>query len=435
MKSIFLKTILLLFALIVCLPADGRVRKQHTKAELWPDGTEIPAWFSDTAHVDVSTLGKQYVVTDYGVSTDSTVLQTKQLQAVIDLAASEGGGVVVIPQGTFLSGSLFFRQGTHLHLSEGAVLKGSDFIGDFALMDTRMEGQNLKYFMALVNAVGLDGFTISGTGTINGNGERYWRSFWLRRAYNRKCTNLEEMRPRLVFVDSCRNVTLSDVRLINSPFWTCHFYRCRNVKAIGTYTHAPSTGPVKAPSCDAFDIDVCENVLIHGCYIDVNDDAVALKGGKGPWADEDTVHNGANRNIIIENCSYGFCHGALTCGSESIHNHNIILRNCEINGANRILWLKMRPDTPQRYEYITVQNITGSATRFLYVHPWTQFFDLKGREDIPFSSSAHIFLRDCHMQCNTFFDVEENPEQYRVSDLQVEGCTMNGEPVTVGQLK
>ena len=213
MKNIFPKILIFAFALIVCIPVDGKVRKQRPKADLWPDGTEISAWFRDTAHVDISTLGKQYIITDYGVKTDSTLLQTKEIQSVIDKAASEGGGVIVIPKGTFLSGSLFFRQGTHLHLSEGAVLKGSDFIGDFALMDTRMEGQNLKYFMALVNAVGLDGFTISGKGTINGNGERYWRSFWLRRQYNRKCTNLEEMRPRLVFIDSCRNVTLSDVHL------------------------------------------------------------------------------------------------------------------------------------------------------------------------------------------------------------------------------
>lgn len=419
-------TVLLLMTL-VSMPAEGR-RKTKTVVDTWPDGTVMDSWFHDTAHVDISTLGRQYVVTDYGVTADdSTLLQTAALQAVIDRAAAEGGGVVVIPRGTFLSGSLFFRQGTHLHLAEGAVLKGSDFIGDFAIGDTRMEGQNLTYFFALVNAQGLDGFTISGPGTLNGNGERYWRSFWLRRQYNRQCTNLEEMRPRLVFIENCRNVTLSDAHFLNSPFWTCHLYRCENVKALGLHTFAPSEGPVKAPSCDAFDIDVCTNVLIHGCYMDVNDDAVALKGGKGPWADQDSIHNGPNRNILIENCSYGFCHGALTCGSESVMDQNIVLRRCHIEGANRILWLKMRPDTPQRYEYILVEDITGSATRVLYVHPWTQFFDLKGREDVPYSTSAHVTLRRLDMQCDTFLDMEEKPDQYSVEDLRVEECRINGE--------
>lgn len=95
----------------------------------------------------------------------------------------------------------------------------------------------------------------------------------------------------------------------------------------------------------------------------VNDDAIALKGGKGPWADQDP-NNGGNSNIIIEDCTYGFCHGALTCGSESIHNRNIILRRIHITNANRLLWLKMRPDTPQQYEYILVEDITGDADHF-----------------------------------------------------------------------
>ena len=430
MKNSFFRIMAVAAAVLVCLAADARSPKRRKPVDLWPDGTPIEAWFSDTARVDISTLGRQYVLTDFGVKQDSTLLQTEAIQAVIDRAASEGGGVIVVPEGTFLSGSLFFRQGTHLHLREGAVLKGSDFIGDFALIDTRLEGQNLRYFAALVNAIGLDGFTLSGKGTLNGNGERYWRSFWLRRQYNRQCTNLEEMRPRLVFIQDCRNVTLCDARFLNSPFWTCHLYRCENVKALYLHTFAPSKGPVKAPSCDAFDIDVCTNVLIHGCYMDVNDDAVALKGGKGPYADQDTIGNGPNRNIIIENCSYGFCHGALTCGSESILNHNIILRRCHVEGADRILWLKMRPDTPQRYEYIRVEDITGSATRVIFVHPWTQFFDLKGREDIPYSTSAYVTLRNLTMTCRTFLDMEDRPDQYSVEPITIENCIINGQPVS-----
>ena len=92
----------------------------------------------------------------------------------------------------------------------------------------------------------------------------------------------------------------------------------------------------------------------------VNDDAIALKGGKGPLADRDSL-NGMNSNIIIENCEFGFCHSTLTCGSESIHNRNVIMRNCYVNEATRLLWLKMRGDTPQKYEFITVENITGQA--------------------------------------------------------------------------
>lgn len=252
--------------------------------ENFPDGTPIPDWFRQNEVVDIETLGKKYNITEYGVINDSTLLQTEKIQSVIDKAALNGGGVIIIPAGTYLSGALFFKPKTHLYMEKGAVLKGSDDISNFPVVDTRIEGQSLKYFAALINADRVDGFTISGKGTINGNGTRYWKSFWLRRKVIPKCTNMDELRPRLVYISHCNDVQLSGVRLINSPFWTTHLYRCNNVKLLNLHIFAPSA-PVKAPSSDGIDIDVCSNVLVKNCYLSVNDDAIALKGGKGPWAD------------------------------------------------------------------------------------------------------------------------------------------------------
>lgn len=399
----------LLLALLVCLPMLGK--------EKFPDGTPIPDWFRKNEIVNINTLGKRYVITDYQVKNDSTLLQTEAIQAVIDQASQQGGGVIIIPKGTFLSGALFFKPHTHLYLQEGAVLKGSDDISNFPIIDTRMEGQSLKYFAALVNADKVDGFTISGKGTINGNGLRYWKSFWLRRAVNPKCTNMDELRPRLLYISNCNDVQLSGVKLMNSPFWTTHLYKCNRVKLLGLHISSPAA-PVKAPSTDAIDIDVCNNILVKDCYLSVNDDAVALKGGKGPWADKDS-NNGGNSNIIIEDCTYGFCHSALTCGSESIHNRNIILRRCNINKATRLLWLKMRPDTPQRYEYILVEDIKGNAKSFLYIKPWTQFFDLKDRKDAPMSYSDHVTMRNIQLECDVFFNIQKS-DQYQLSNFTFE---------------
>lgn len=388
-------------------------------SEIFPDGTPIPEWFREHRVVSIKELGKQYCITNYGVQNDSTILQTERIQAVIDKAAQEGGGVICIPKGTFLSGSLFFRPRTHLYLEKGATLKGSDDISHFDVIDTRLEGQNLTYFAALVNAIGVDGFTLSGEGKINGNGLRFWKSFWLRRQVNPQCTNLEELRPRLVYIADSKNVQLSGVRLENSPFWTTHLYRCENVKLLNLSIFAPHS-PVKAPSSDAIDIDVCKNVLVKGCYMSVNDDAIALKGGKGPWADQDKVNNGSNLNIIIEDCVWGFCHSALTCGSESIHNRNILVRRCRVEHAQRLLWLKMRPDTPQNYEYIQLEDITGSAINFLFAQPWTQFFDLKDRKDVPYSYSSHVTMRNIQLDCDVLFAVKKDETQYKLSDFLFE---------------
>ena len=411
-----------LAVLMFCMGAAGK--KKVEKVDVWPDGTPIAAWFSDTTRVDVSTLGKRYVVTDYGVNNYSTQVQTAQLQAVIDLCASEGGGVIVIPRGFVVSGSLFFKPGTHLYIEENGELRGSDRIRDFRLVKTRMEGQTLNYFAALVNADGCDGFTITGPGTINGNGQAYWEEFWIRRQFNRNCTNLEAMRPRNVYISNSKNVTVQDVKIINSPFWTNHLYKCENVRYLGCYIFAPvdNVTPVDpkrgAPSSDAIDLDVCKNVLISGCYMSVCDDAVVLKGGKGTWADKDP-DNGPCSNILVSDCTYGRVHGCLTLGSESLHDRNVVLRRCRVHDANRVLWLKMRPDTPQHYEYVTVEDLTGDCTSFLVVRPWTQFFKPEEREDMPLSQCNNITMRNIRMDCKNFFDVGTS-EKCRLFDFTFE---------------
>jgi polygalacturonase len=92
--------------------------------------------------------------------------------------------MVVIPKGTFMSGARFFKPKTHSYVGEGAKLKGSDDVADYPTGPSRMEGQRLYYFPALVNAYGVDGFTISGKGTLDGNGLKYWEAFWQRRKEN-----------------------------------------------------------------------------------------------------------------------------------------------------------------------------------------------------------------------------------------------------------
>jgi len=400
-----MKNILFLLVLFAITAQTISCKTPEKKTiEYFPDGTEIPQSLIDTSKIEINKLGIQFIVTDFGAVGDGKTLNTEFIQKAIDQAANKGGGVVFIPKGHFLTGALFFKPGTHLHVSDDGMLLGSDDIVNFPIMPSRMEGRSLDYFPAVINAYGVDGFTITGKGTIDGNGLKYWQAFWQRRAENPKCTNLEVSRPRLVFIQNSKNVQLQDVKLHNSGFWTTHLYRCSNVKLLNLHIFSPAA-PVKAPSTDAIDLDVCSNVLVNGCYMEVNDDAVALKVGKGPWADTDPT-NGPNKNIIIQNCTFGFCHSAVTCGSEAIHNRNIIVRNCKVNGPSRVLWLKNRGDTPQLYEYILVENITGKADRLLYAKPWTQFFDLQGRETPLMSVSDHVVFRNIELTCQIFADIQ-----------------------------
>ena len=175
-------------------------------------------------------MGKQYVLTDYNILDDGKI-HTKEIQNLIDRAYENGGGVIV---------------------------------DDYQIMQTRMEGETCPYFAALINADNVDGFKMCGKGTIDGNGLKSWRAFWLRREWNPNCTNKDEQRPRLVYISNSSNVTIADLHLQNSNYWTTHIYKCHHVKYINCNIFSPAK-PIKAPSTDAVDIDVCTDVLVKLC--------------------------------------------------------------------------------------------------------------------------------------------------------------------------
>ncbi|MEP7236636.1 MAG: glycosyl hydrolase family 28 protein [Ferruginibacter sp.] len=354
---------------------------------------------------------QDYNIAELGVGNDSTKLNTLAIQNIIDKAEANGGGTIVIPKGVFLTGALFFKPKTKLRLLEGAELKGSDDISNYPLIPSRMEGRSIYYYAALINAYHVDSFSITGPGTIDGNGLHYWEYFWAYRdsvkKLGRSATNLEVHRPRLLFIWGCNNVTIQNVKLHNSGFWTTHLYQCNNVLIENCDIRSPYK-PVPAPSTDGVDIDVCKKVIIRNCYISVNDDAVCIKGGKGPNAHA-LAENGIVEDILIENCNFGDSHGTLTLGSECIHAKNIIIRNCKVDNNTPILRLKIRPDTYQVYENITIENITGKCGSIITMAPWKQFFDMGGSTEKPFATVRNISFSNINVQCKIFAAMEGNP--------------------------
>ena len=380
---------------------------------------------------------KRFPIPEFGAVADGRTINTAAIQKAIDQAATEGGGVVDIPAGTFRSGSIFLKKGVELHLAENAVLLGSNQIEDYPKQETRIEGHFEPWRMALVNASGLDGVRIGGKGVIDGNGITFWAQFWQRRRENPKCTNLEVERPRLMLIDRCKNVRVEGISLRYSGFWNLHLYRCSDVLIEGLSITSPTrhtqhrnymtpeilkgmkkddsvrNQPLKdnilGPSTDGIDIDSSQKVTVRKCYISVNDDNIALKGSKGPLADQDK-DSPPVEDILVEDCEFGDGNGMITCGSEATLVRKVTVRNCRITGDATMLTLKLRPDTPQHYEQILIDGITleGGKGRMLNVAPWTQFFDLKGHAP-PTRTVNDITLRNITGSFYTLGSLGGNP--------------------------
>ena len=402
-------TILLLYMLAVPVSSKDR----------WPDGSVMKKWFRS---VPKPAKGRQFLITDYGAFNDSTKLQTAAIQKAIDAAAVKGG-TVVIPEGTWLSGALYFKPKTHLYLEKGAVLKGSVDIENFPDVPVHIEGVLQPFASALINADRCNGFSVRGEGTLDGNGYPYWVEFWTGLEENPSLTNLEVKRPRMMGISNSSNVTIEGVELRNSAFWNIHLYKCKRVYISGVNIHAPIE-PLKAPCSDGIDLDACRDVHIVSCTIATGDDHIAVKGGKGPWADKDP-DNGTNANILVEDCSFGHGPGVLVFGSECIGAKNVILRNSKVTDAEKLLWLKMRPDTPQKYSDILIEGVKGDVWNIVYVKPWKQYFDLKDRKDIPMSFAENIDIQKCTLKCRRRRNIEEAPEQFAISGLNLRDNKLN----------
>jgi len=322
---------------------------------------------------------KRYLITEHGAVADGTTLNTKAIQATIDECAKNGGGTLVIPKGVFLSGALFLKPGVNVEIEQDAVLKGSQDINDYPKMMTRIEGHFEPWRTALLNGDKVDHLRITGKGTLDGNGAPFWKEFYDRRNADRKTTNLNVERPRLTFIQNSHDVKIDGITFNNSGFWNLHLYRDQQVTVDNCRFTAPH-GPVPdhAPSSDGIDVDSSQDVSIGNCFFSVGDDDIALKGSKGPFAMQDKDSPAVER-IHIHDCVFEAGGGIVTCGSEATIVRDVTVEHCTTTGPT-VLRLKLRPDTPQQYENISLNDITieGNVV-ILSIAPWTQYFDLKGQ--------------------------------------------------------
>ncbi len=196
-------------------------------------------------------------VIDFDAVPDATTLSTQAIQRAIDSAAA--GDTVLIPAGRFLTGSLFLK--SNLELADNAVLLGSQRLEDYPQIETRVAGIDMVWPAAILNVNHCHNVTISGRGTIDGQGAVWWDKFWgndegscmladysqrgLRWGVDYDCE-----RPRNLLVYESEYVTLEGFTSRESGFWNLHVCYSKQVNLQGLNVQN-STGP----STNGIDID------------------------------------------------------------------------------------------------------------------------------------------------------------------------------------
>lgn len=272
---------------------------------------------------------RTFVITDYGAIGDGQTDCTDALAAAIDACVAAGGGRVVVPAGTFLTGPIHLRSRVNLHLERQATLRFSqDPAAYLPAVFTRWQGIELLNYSPFIYAFEQEDVALTGSGVLDGQADAsHWWPWMSTRppqqhadwmllqqmaaqgvpAEQRLFGAGHYLRPNFVQFYRCRNILVDGVTIINSPMWAIHPVLSENVvvRGVTVVSHGPNN--------DGCDPESCSNVLIQGCIFDTDDDCIAIKSGRD--ADGRRIQT-PSENVLIEDCEFRAGAAGIAVGSE-----------------------------------------------------------------------------------------------------------------------
>lgn len=310
-------------------------------------------------------------ITDFGAVGDGVTLNTEAINNAIKAVNEKGGGKVVIPNGTWLTGPIELLSNVNLYTETNALVIFSDDFSLYPIIDTSFEGLDTRRCQSPLSARGQENIAITGGGTFDGSGDSWrpvkkskltsaqWKkleasggvvedNIWyptegsLKGAHATKEFNTPEgleteeewnevrpwLRPVLLSFVKCKQVLLQGVTFKNSPAWCLHPLSCEHI----TICHVKVFNPWYSQNGDALDLESCNYALIVDNIFDAGDDAICIKSGK----DADGRRRGEPcQNVIAKNNIVLHGHGGFVVGSEMSGGvKNVYVSNCTFVGTD-----------------------------------------------------------------------------------------------------
>lgn len=273
-----------------------------------------------------------YNVVDYGAVGNKIVDDAKAIQQAIDECSANGGGTVLLPANhTFMSGPLCLKSNVNLHLEATAVLLANPDEGIYKLSAF---GENRGEGMMWIYANGADNISITGKGTIHGNGIAFMGKE-LDDSYELKPVTTFDPRPHVLTLTDVKNLTIRDITIRDGAYWTVHLIGCDGAVIDGISL----LNNLKIRNGDGIDLDHSRNVRISNCHITSGDDCICLKNRR------EFEQYGPCHDITVTNCVMTSRSCAIKIGSENMDSiYNVVFDNCVITRSNRGLGIQNRDE-------------------------------------------------------------------------------------------
>ena len=335
-------------------------------------------------------------IMEYGAVADGYTINSAAINKAISTCAEKGGGTVVIPRGSFVTGPIIMKSNVNLHLQKGALVIFSPDFNQYPLVASSFEGVNAARCQSPVVAEGLQNIAITGEGIMNGNGF-YWRplkkdklseSQWkthlkkydgvltedgkiwyssakaLKGSLSNNIGKLVDgktlkdfedikdfLRPNMIRIFNCKNILIEGVTFENSPAWTTHIQMSEHI----TISNLKVKNPWYGTNTDALDLESCKNALVQDCIFDTGDDGITIKSGRDA---EGRKRGMPTQDVIVNNCVIYHAHGGFVVGSEMSGGvKNMFVSNCNFIGSDIGLRFKTMRGRGGIVENIYVNNV------------------------------------------------------------------------------
>src|ERR1700761_9112165 len=334
-------------------------------------------------------------IVKYGAVADGLTLNTKSINAAIAACSAKGGGVVLIPQGLWMTGPIVLKSNVNLHINRAAMVQFTDDKNQYALVEGNYEGHPSVRNESPVSATNAENIAITGDGIFDGHGE-IWRAVGKDRVTDQEWKQLvasggiisndgkswypsqsyvkgnttkdatviqpgksiadyadmkDFFRPNMIVFTSCKNVLLQGTTFQNSPAWNLHMLMCEDL----TLKDVHVRNPWNAQNGDGIDVESCKNVLIEGSTFDAGDDGLCIKSGRDA---EGCKCGKPTENVVIRKNVVYRAHGGFVIGSEmSGGARNIFVTDCTFIGTDIGLRFKTVRGRGGIVEDIYIKNI------------------------------------------------------------------------------
>jgi polygalacturonase len=288
--------------------------------------------------------GKVCDVKKYGAVGDGKTKDTVAVQkAIDDCTVGKGGGTVEVPAGTFVIAPISLKSNMTLHLAEDAVLLGSPDIPDYP----KAIFARHPTVMPLVGSINAENISITGLGTIDGNGHIWWE--YVRGVRDSGVLGTDHPRPMGLVFDHSKHIKVEGITVQNSGFWQIVPYYSDDL----TFRNIKVTAPM-SPNTDAIDPFSSSNIVIDHVFASTGDDNVAIKSGEinSPGPDN------PSKNITITDCVFERGHG-ISIGSEIAGGvQNVVVKRVHFKGTDQGIRIKSARDRGNDVSNISYKDIT-----------------------------------------------------------------------------